>query len=79
MKVLLQDLVSMKFLAMDGKWTDDLREAMDFGEVTRAVNVVWSRRVKRVRVVLKFMESGHDVALPPVPSFPEPEMVATTP
>jgi len=68
MKVLLQDLKSLKYLAVTGKWTHDLDEAMDFGDVTRAVNVVCARRVKRVRVVLKFAQPAADVALPPVPA-----------
>ena len=66
MKVLLQDLVSLRFLAVNGRWTNKVEEAMDFGEVTRAVNVVCTRRVKRVRVVLKFRQPNSDLALPPV-------------
>ena len=68
MKVLLQDLKSLKYLAVSGKWTHDLDEAMDFGDVTRAVNVVCARRVRKVRVVLKFAHPAADVVLPPVPA-----------
>src|SRR3954447_21733419 len=68
MKVLLQDLKSLKYLAVTGKWTHDLDEAMDFGDVTRAVNVVCARRVRKVRVVLKFAHPAADVVLPPVPA-----------
>ena len=68
MKVLLQDLVSLKFLAVNGRWTNKVEDAMDFGEVTRAVNVVCTRPVGRVRVVLKFLQPSYDVELPPVQS-----------
>lgn len=66
MKVLLQDLTSLKFLAVDGKWTQ-ASDAMDFGDVTRAVNFVCTRHVRKVRVVLKFLHPASDVELPPVP------------
>lgn len=39
MKVLLRDLTSLKFLGWDGKWTLKPEEAMDFGDVTRAVTL----------------------------------------
>ncbi|MGH7968308.1 MAG: hypothetical protein ACREIC_06215 [Limisphaerales bacterium] len=70
MKVLSQDLTSLKFLAANGKWTEDHREAMDFGDVTRAVNVVRTRRVRRVRVVLKFLQPARDISPPSVSVSP---------
>lgn len=67
MKVLLQDLVSLNYLSVSGRWTTQAEEALDFGEVTRAVDVAFAHRTNRVRVVLQFASPTPELALPPVP------------
>jgi hypothetical protein len=67
MKVLLQDLESLCYLSVTGRWTTQVEEALDFGEVTRAVDVAFTNPVSRVRVVLRFAPPASDLALPPIP------------
>ena len=51
MKVLVQNLLSLKFFGTDGDWTRNIDEALDFGAVLRAMEMVRSRGLDRVRVL----------------------------
>ena len=68
MRVLLQNVVTLDFLCWDSGWTTKREEALDFGEVIRAVDYAFSHRLDDVRVVIKFEDSRLDFSLPPLRS-----------
>lgn len=69
-RVLLQDLRSLKFLSPDGEWTSDSEAALNFGQVVLAADFVFSRHLHHVRVVFHFCaDAQSDMALPPVQAY----------
>ena len=67
-KVLLQDMESLNFVCRKRDWTANADDALDFGEVVRAVDYAVSHRLGEVRAVIKFLDSRYDLRLPPVRS-----------
>jgi hypothetical protein len=65
-KILLQDARTLNFFRGAWAWTSSFEEALDFGEVPRALDYALSHRLGRVRVVLKFSHRRYDLELPPV-------------
>jgi hypothetical protein len=65
MKVLLQDLGTLRFLAAGGDWTASVTEAFDFGHVVHALDYALGNGLQNVRAVIKSSDSRHDVELPP--------------
>jgi len=66
MKVLLQDLGTLSFLAGEDDWTGSIAEAVDFGQVVQALDYALGHGLQDVRAVIKCSDSRFDVALPPV-------------
>jgi hypothetical protein len=66
MKVLLQDLGTLSFVAGQGDWTASTTEAFDFGQVVDALDYALGYRLEHVRTVIKCTDSRYDVELPPV-------------
>ena len=66
MKVLLQDLGTLSFLASEGDWTTNSTEAFDFGQVVNALDYALRNRLQNVRAVIKCSDSKYDVELPAV-------------
>jgi hypothetical protein len=66
MKVLLQDLGTLSFVAGEGDWTASTTEAFDFGQVVQALDYALEHGLQDVRAVIKCSDSRHDVELPPV-------------
>ena len=65
-RVLLRDARTLNFFRGAWAWTSSFEEALDFGDVPRALDYALSHRLGRVRVVLKFSHPGYDLELPPV-------------
>jgi hypothetical protein len=68
MKVLLQDLGTLRFLAAEGDWTASTSEAFDFGQVIHALDYALRHGFQNVRAVIKCADSRYDVELPAVHS-----------
>lgn len=68
MKVLLQNVETLRFVGGDRDWTANADEALDFGEVVRAVDYAFSHELGDVRAVIKCQDSRYDLQLPPVAS-----------
>ena len=66
MKVLLQDLGTLSFLADEGDWTASTAEAFDFGQVVPALDYALEHGLRDVRAVIKCSDSRYDVELPAV-------------
>ena len=66
MKVLLQDLGTLSFLAGEGDWTASSTEAFDFGQVIHTLDYALRSGLQNVRAVIKCSDSRYDVELPPV-------------
>ena len=66
MKVLLQDLGTLRFLAAEGNWTASASEAYNFGQVVHALDYALKNGLQNVRAVIKGSDSRYDVELPPV-------------
>jgi hypothetical protein len=66
MKVLLQDLGTLEFLAGEGDWTANVTKAFDFSQVVQALDYALRHGFQNVRVVIKSSDSKCDVQLPPV-------------
>jgi len=66
LKVLLQDLGTLRFLADEGDWTASTAEAFDFGQVVHALDYALAHGLQDVRTVIKCSDSKDDVALPAV-------------
>jgi hypothetical protein len=68
MKVVLQDVRSLKYVAGIGGWTADVGQARDFQEVPQALDYALGHRLANTRVVLKSANPSYDVVLPSMKS-----------
>ena len=66
MKVLLQNVETLYFVGGDRDWTANANEAVDFGEVVRAVDYAFGHGLGEVRAVIKCQDSRYDLSLPAV-------------
>lgn len=64
MRVVLQSLKDSHCLAPDGNWTRQANQALNFGEVVRAVDYILSRWLQNVRAVISFANPHDDLFLP---------------
>jgi hypothetical protein len=62
MKVLLQDAVSQKYLALDWNWTADLHAARDFHSGPDAAAMARQDCTHDLRVILYFEELEYTIA-----------------
>ena len=67
-KVLLQDIETLRFVRSDLGWTANAAEAFDFGAVIHAVDYAVSHQLGAVRPVIKFQDSRYDLRLAAVHS-----------
>ncbi len=67
-RVLLQNAVTLSFVGIEWGWTANADEALNFGEVVRAIDYAISHGLGEVRVVIKSEDSRFDLRLPPVHS-----------
>jgi hypothetical protein len=66
MKILLQNLETLEYSSCEADWTPDPDQALDFFEVTRALDYAMSHGCEDVRVVMKFEEPRDNLELPPL-------------
>jgi hypothetical protein len=69
-RVLLQDAVTLAFYRCPTTWTPCFDAALDFIDVSTALDYALGHGLKKVRVVLKFENPCQDVLLPLVRSRP---------
>jgi hypothetical protein len=67
-KVLLQNVETLRFVGGDRDWTANADEALDFGEVVRAVDYAFGHGLGDMRAVIKRQDSQFDLSLPAVHS-----------
>ena len=58
MPVLIQDFATGNFATANGRWTKQLRKAMQFSQVLRAWEEIDERRLSGVRIVLQPEEAN---------------------
>jgi len=66
MKIVLRQINTRRYYAGPQKWTTDVRGAIDFGEVERAIKASREEKLTGMEVVLSFDDGGDD----PVLRFP---------
>ena len=64
MKVLIQNPMTLSYLAGDSKWTRRSEEAVDFSESRKAAAFCFEHRLLDMQIVLKFPDPRYDVQMP---------------
>lgn len=65
MKVLLRKTHTCEYYAGDNRWTAEARDARDYDQVDRAIQVRREEELAGVEVILRFDDPFCDLVLPP--------------
>jgi hypothetical protein len=63
MRVLLRDIDSGKYLALEGKWAPEAMIARDFGSTPAALQQALSSKRGPLEIVLSFDDPCYDIAM----------------
>ena len=64
MKVVLRSTQTGHYLQLSKQWTHDSHEALDFGQIDRAIKTACEARLDGVEVVCIFEQPAQDLRLP---------------
>jgi len=64
MKTYVQDAVTLRFLCVDGTWSDDSQTARDFKSSAEAILFCCHRPDAAYQVLLKFGDPQYDILIP---------------